>query len=199
MKNVLILLLVGLMLTPAMALAQGKKAKKESSKAMASQPVTHAQLADMLVRTLDLVRFIPSPPTVQAKYTVLIQNGIAPKDGWKLEAVVNKADLARVIVQSLRMEDQVENPEDPQSWIDLLKALGVSTDRLSQTIQSVEALPEAMGKDVPLYSTDPLVYGENLAPGNSIQYTVDLNLVRRVLSEMEMIGGEFRPISPTPY
>jgi hypothetical protein len=32
-----------------------------------------------------------------------------------------------------------------------------------------------------------------------VQFTVDLNLVVRVFSEMEMISGEFRPISPTPF
>ncbi|MDP2324056.1 MAG: hypothetical protein Q8N51_08505, partial [Gammaproteobacteria bacterium] len=78
-------------------------------------------------------------------------------------------------------------------------AMGISLDRLSETIQSVEVLPEGMGQDVTLQSTDPLVYGVNFAPGSSIQYTVDLNLVTRVFTELEMITGEFKPPSPTPH
>ena len=199
MKKVLVVLLVALMVAPAIGMAQGKKAKGEDSKAQVSKPVTHPQLAELLVKALGLVRFLPASPTAQQMFTVLMQNGIVPQDGWKLDAVVTKADLARVIVQALGMEDRVENPNDPQSWINLLKQAGISLERLSQTIQSVEALPEGMAQDVTLSSTDPLIYGENLAPGSSIQYTVDLNLVTRVLSEMEMISGEFRPISPTPH
>lgn len=199
MKKVLVVLLVALMVAPAIGMAQGKKAKGEDSKAQVSKPVTHPQLAELLVKALGLVRFLPASPSAQQMFTVLMQNGIVPQDGWKLDAVVTKADLARVIVQALGMEDRVENPNDPQSWINLLKQAGISLERLSQTIQSVEALPEGMAQDVTLSSTDPLIYGENLAPGSSIQYTVDLNLVTRVLSEMEMISGEFRPISPTPH
>lgn len=199
MKKVLVVLLVALMVAPAIGMAQGKKAKGEDSQAQVSKPVTHPQLAELLVKALGLVRFLPASPSAQQMFTVLMQNGIVPQDGWKLDAVVTKADLARVIVQALGWEDKVENPNDPQSWINVLKQAGISLERLSQTIQFVEALPEGMAQDVTLSSTDPLIYGENLAPGSSVQYTVDLNLVTRVMSEMEMISGEFRPISPTPH
>ncbi len=198
MKRILVFLLVGLMMAGTAAMAQGK-GKGESSKAQASQPVTHPQLADLLVKALGLVRFLPAAPTAQQMFDVLMQNGISPEGGWLLDAVVTKADLSRVIVQALRKEDQVENPNDPQSWINTLKELGISLDRLSETIQSVETLPEGMGQAVALQSTDPLVQNVNFAPGSTIQYTVDLDLVTRVLSEMETISGEFRPISPTPY
>ena len=55
------------------------------------------------------------------------------------------------------------------------------------------------GQDIELQSTDPLVRDVKFAPGSALQYTVDLNMITRVFSEMEMINGEFRPISPTPY
>jgi hypothetical protein len=99
----------------------------------------------------------------------------------------------------MRKEDDVENFNDPQSWIDTLKEAGISLNRLSETVQSIEVLPDAMGQDLTLGSSDPLVYGVNFAPGSSIQYSVDLNMVTRVLSEQEMVSGEFRPINPTPY
>ena len=155
MKKVLVLLMVGLMMVPALALAQGKKAKADASKTQASQPVTHAQLAELLVKALGLVRFLPNAPSAQQMFDILMQNGIAPQDGWKLDAVLTKADLARVVVQALRWEDKVENPNDPQAWINLLKELGITLDRLSETIRSVEVLPEAMGQDLTTQSTDP--------------------------------------------
>ena len=198
MKKILVFLMVGLMMASTVAMAQGKK-KAAADKTQASQPVTHPQLAELLVKALGLMRSLPTAPSTQQMFDVLMQNGISPQGGWLLDAVVTKADLSRVVVQALRKEDQVENPNDPQSWIDVLKAQGISLDRLSETIQSVEVMPEGMGQDVTLQSTDPLVYGVNFAPGDSIQYTVDLNLVTRVFTEVQMISGEFRPESPTPF
>ena len=198
MKKILVFLMVGLMMASTVAMAQGKK-KDSADKAQASQPVTHPQLAELLVKALGLMRFMPTAPSTQQMFDVLMQNGISPQGGWLLDAVVTKADLSRVVVQAMRKEDQVENPNDPQSWIDVLKAQGISLDRLSETIQSVEVMPEGMGQDVTLQSTDPLVYGLNFAPGDSIQYTVDLTLATRVLTEVQMISGEFRPESPTPH
>ena len=200
MKRILVLMLAVMMAAVPAALAQGKaKAKAEAKKAEASQPVTHPQLAERLVQALGLVRFLTAAPTAQQMFDVLMQNGISPQDGWKLDAVVTKADLARVIVQAMRMEDAVENPNDPQAWLNVLKEQGIALDRLSETIQSVETLPEGMGQDIELQSTDPLVRDVKFAPGSALQYTVDLNMITRVFSEMEMINGEFRPISPTPY
>ncbi len=198
MKKILVFLMVGLMMASTVAMAQGKK-KASAEKSQASQPVTHPQLAELLVKALGLMRFLPTAPSTQQMFDVLMQNGISPQGGWLLDAVVTKADLSRVVVQALRKEDQVENPNDPQSWIDVLKSQGISLDRLSETIQSVEVMPEGMGQDVTLQSTDPLIYGVNFAPGDSIQYTVDLNLVTRVFTEVQMISGEFRPESPTPF
>ena len=198
MKKFLVFLLVGLMMGATVSMAQGKE-KAESKKAQASKPVIHPQLAELLVKALGLVRFLPAAPTAQQMFEVLMQNGISPEKGWLLDAVVTKADLSRVIVQALRKEDAVENPNDPQSWIDTLKAEGIALDHLSETIQSAEVLPEGMGQDVSLQSTDPLVYGVNFAPGSAIQYTVDLNLITRVFTELEQVSGEFRPINPTPF
>ena len=198
MKKILVFLMVGLMMASTVAMAQGKK-KAAADKAQASQPVTHPQLAELLVKALGLMRFLPTAPSTQQMFDVLMQNGICPEGGWLLDAVVTKADLARVIVQAMRKEDRVENPNDPQSWINALKELGISLDRLSETIQQVEVLPEGMGQDVTLQSTDPLVYNVNFARGENVQYTVDLGLTTRVFSELEMINGEFRPIPPTPH
>lgn len=198
MKKILVFCLIGLVMASTAAMAQGKE-KAGSRKADASQLVTHPQLAEQLVRALGLMRFLPVAPSAQQMFDILMQNGISPESGWLLDAVVMKPDLARVLIQAMRKEDAVENPNDPQSWINALKELGISLDRLSETIQSVETLPEGMGQDMARQSTDPLVYSVNFAGGNNLQYTLDMDAVIRVFSEMEMILGDFRPISPTPY
>ena len=198
MKRILVLLLVGLMAVGTAVAAQGK-AKAGSDKAQGSQPVTHPQLADLLVKALGLIRFLPTAPSAQQEFDVLMQNGISPEAGWMLNALVTKADLARVLMQALRKQDMVENPNDPQAWIDALKELGIPLDRLSETIHMVEVLPEGMGQDVALQSTDPLVHDVNFTPGGTVQYTVDLNLTTRVFSELEMISDEFKPAPPTPF
>ena len=113
MKKILVFLMVGLMMASTVAMAQGKK-KAAADKAQASQPVTHPQLAELLVKALGLMRFLPTAPSTQQMFDVLMQNGISPQGGWLLDAVVTKADLSRVVVQALRKEDQVENPNDPQ-------------------------------------------------------------------------------------
>lgn len=198
MKKILVWLLVGLLMAGTAVAAQSK-AKAGEDKAKASQPVTHPQLAQLLVKALGLIRFLPAAPTSQQMFDLLMQNGISPEAGWLLDAVVTKADLSRVLIQALRKEDAVENPNDPQSWIDALRALGIPLDRLSETIQSVEVLPEGMGQDMALQSADPLVRDIPLTSGGTVQYTVDLNLTTRVFSELELISGEFRPIGPTPF
>lgn len=198
MKKIFAFLMVGLMLAATAATAAPAK-KSGSDKSQPSGPVTHVQLAELLVKALGLVSYLPVAPSAQQTFDLLMQNGIAPEAGWLLDAVVTKADLARVLVQALGMGGEVENPADPQSWIDALKAAGISLDRLSEAIRSVEALPDGMGQDVRLQSTDPLVYNVNFTPGGTVQYSVDLALVTRIFTELEAIRGEFRPISPTPY
>lgn len=193
MKKFLIMLMAGL-LVASVAIAAPAKAKAEEA-----QPVTHPQLADLMVKALGLIRFLPNAPTAQQRFDILMQNGIRPENGWKLDGIVSKADLARVLVQAMRKDDEVENPNDPQSWIDFLRAEGIALDRLSQTIQSVEVLPDSMGQQIPLQSTDPLIYGLKFAPGSHVQYSVDLELALRVLTEVEQIVGEFRPKPPTPH
>ena len=209
MKKIFAFSMVGLMLAAAVATAapapKEKAAKaapakeKAVAKAQPSGPVTHVQLAELLVKALGLVRFLPVAPSAQQTFDLLMQNGISPQAGWLLDAVVTKADLARVLVQALNLQDQVENPSDPQSWIDTLKAAGISLDRLSEAIRAVEALPDGMGQDVRLQSTDPLVYDKNFTPGDREQYSVPFSMVTRIFTELEAIRGEFRPISPTPY
>jgi len=160
MRKIVVMLLISLLAASVGFAAPAK------DKAEAPQPVTHPQLAELLVKALGMMRFLPNAPTPQQMFDLLMQNGISPEQGWKLDAVVSKADLSRVLIQAMRKEDAVENPNDPQSWIDALRAEGIALDRLSETIQSVEVLPESMSQVSSLQSTDPLVYGLKFAPGS---------------------------------
>jgi hypothetical protein len=100
MKKILVFLMIGLMVAGSATVVQAKsKSKsKKASKAQASQPVTHPQLADTLVKALGLMTFLPNAPTAQQEFDVLMQNGISPEKGWLLDAIVTKADLSRVLV-----------------------------------------------------------------------------------------------------
>lgn len=136
-------------LTAAASFAQGNS----------SEPVTQAQLAEVLVRALGLVSSLPNPASDQQRFTALMQNGISPADGWTSGATVTKKDLAMVLVQALGAEDDVENPEDPASWLAVLQEYGIDLDSLAnpETVMGVEALPNAVTVDYGTASVDPLV------------------------------------------
>ena len=190
MKKFLAVLLTGIVVLTPLAMAQTAQE--------APKVVLHQDLADILIKMLGLVRYLPNAPSTQQQFDLLMQNGILPEKGWEAGAVVTKADLARVLVQALQRTDDVENPNDPQSWIDALREMGISLDRLSESIQAVEVLPESMGQNISLGSIDPLIYSPAHID-NVTQYSVDLDMVARVFSEIEMSEGSFRPIPPTPH
>lgn len=191
MKKILVILLAGLMVA-SVAMAQGTPEK--------GKPITYPQLADLMVKALGLVRFLPTAPTAQQKFDILTQNGISPAEGWTLDedTPVTKGDLSRVLIQAMQREDEVENPLDSKSWLTALKEMGISLSSVSETLQSVEVLPEPVAQNVGRYSTDPLV-SDRQAQLTGAQYTVELDTALRVLSEMEQVLGEFRPIGPTPH
>lgn len=180
MKKMLMVLMVGI-LTATMSFA----AKPE-----AGQNVTYAQLAELLVKALGLLDSLPTAPSAQQMFDALTANGISPAEGWTLdsEAEVSTGDLARVLVQALGREDDVENPSDPKSWVKALKAMGVSLDSMSDAMSSVsnaEVLPQAVVHYLGSTSTDPML--ADLDDG-------------RVLSAAEMESGEvhLRAVPPTP-
>ena len=77
-----------------------------------------------------------------------MDNGIAPKDGWKPGSPVVKADLARVIVQAMKKQGDIKHPEDPKEWIDYLKAQGVPLDAVGEIVgiaDTEEILGEIFG------------------------------------------------------
>ena len=192
MKKFLLVMMACIMAV-TVAFAAGGKSSREK--------VTQATLAQELVKALGLVRVLPAGATDQQIFAVLMQNGIAPKDGWKTDAFVTKADLARVLVQALGAQDEVENPDDAGAWVQVLEAHGISLssgDGIGQTVMDMEAIPVVVSHDYTLASVDPLV-NEALASGAYDQYTVPIETIVRVLSELEIDNGEVHPKPPTPH
>ena len=99
MKKILMVLLAGF-LTASVALAQGTPEKGKA--------LTYPQLASLLVKALGLAEYLPAAPTTQQLFDILMQNGIAPADGWTMdeEAAVSKGDLARVLIQAMQRKSQ---------------------------------------------------------------------------------------------
>jgi len=195
---------LGLALLAPMGQAAEKKAKakakKTSEKPAAEAPavaqVKHGELAQLMVQVLGLVRFLPAAPSDQQCFAILLDNAIAPCEGWLADKVVTKADLARVIVQALKKQGDIENPDDPKEWIDYLKSLGVPIDSVGEAVSYLEPLPEPVATHLASASVDPLVKRHRFNPVDESQYGVDMEFVVRVFSQFEFEEGEFRPLTP---
>lgn len=195
MKKMLMILLAGL-ITASVALAQGAPEK--------GQTLTYSQLAGLLVKALGLEEYLPAAPTPQQQFDILMQNGIAPADGWVLgdDAAVTKGDLARVLIQSLQREDEVENPDDPQSWVDALTAMGISLSAASEALGSVDALPEVVAQNIGFYSTDPLLADIRTASRATSIAIISQpeETIKKVLSRQESSNSNrSQPSNPTPH
>lgn len=129
------------------------------------EPVTQAQLADVLVKALGMVSSLPGAASDQQKFEILMQNGIAPDGGWDAQAPVTKKDLVKVLVQALDAEDEVENPEDPASWQAVLEEHGIDMASLNsaETVLDMEALPTVVATDYGVESVDPLLTDDSPA------------------------------------
>ena len=190
MKKMLMIVLAGLM-TASVALAQAP----EKGKAL-----TYPQLADLLVKALGLNEYLPAGATSQQQFDLLMQNGIAPAGGWTLdeEAAVTKGDLARVLIEALEREDEVENPDDPQSWVDALAAMGISLSSAGEALGSVEALPDIVAQNMGFYSTDPLV-SDIRTVEVSVHDPVPVQTAVEVVSKAQSHRHSKNPPKPTPY
>jgi len=173
-----------------------KKSSKKSHQAV--QQVTQGQLAHLLVQVMGLSRFLPANPTDQQCFGILLDNSVVPADGWKSDKVVNKQDLARVIVQAMKKQGDIENPDDPKEWIDYLKGIGVPIDTVGETVYYVDPLAEPVVPNVVHAKTDPLTKRHMFDPIDETQYGVDMQAIVRVLSSFEFTDGEFRPLPVTP-
>lgn len=191
-------LAIGLCVVSAQA-AQAKGGKAETKGGEAKQPIaTQAQLAQMLVEVLGLSRFLPPNPSDQQCFSILMDNSISPKAGWQAEKEVSRGDLARVIVQALKKQGDIKNPDNAQEWIDYLEALGIPVGPMAETLYYVDPLSEPVAPNVVSARTDPLVKRHRFNPIDETQYGVDMEFIARMLSRFEFTDGEFRPKPVTP-
>ncbi len=190
-------LLISLCMLPVEASAQSKKAAAKAA-APEAGAVTQAQLAQLLVPVLGLARFLPANPSDQQCFTVLLENSIVPQNGWEPEKIVTKADLARVIVQALKKQGDIKNPDDPKEWMDYLKGLGIPLDAVGETVYYVDPLAEPVAPHVVVAKVDPLTKRHRFNPIDETQYGVDMEFINRIITQFEFIAGEFRPRPVTP-
>jgi hypothetical protein len=106
--------------------------------------IRQGELALMLVEVLGFSRFLPARPTEQQAIAILLENGIEPQGGWKPDAPVYAPDLAVIIVKALGLQDEVEDQDNPQSWIDYLVSIGVPIDTVGIAVAGVSPLVEGI-------------------------------------------------------
>ncbi len=171
--------------------------------------VTEGELAQWLVRVLGLSRFLPAAPTDLECFQILMQNGIMPKEGWQKDRPVTMGNLARVIVLALGKQAEVENPDDDESWVAYLKSAGIDFGTIGEAIENLEPLPQPVGPEAIVTSTDPLAKLARINPPDNQQIGADLSTLGRVSGrvltqrdlpevEKEIKKPTTRPPSPPP-
>lgn len=188
----------------ALLVPQGQAAEKKAkpngeqgqNNGVAAGQVTQGELAQLVVRVLGLSRFLPAAPSDQQCFDILLDNRVAPFEGWKSGKVVTKADLARVIVSALKRQNEIENEDDPKEWIDYLKSLGIPIDSVGEAVSYIEPLPEPVASHIVSARVDPLLKRHRFNPVDEPQYGVDMEYIVRVFSQLEFREGEFRPLTP---
>lgn len=192
-----------------------------ADKGAGDDTVTHEQLADLMTKALGLVKDLPNAATAQQKFAILMQNGIAPEGGWEMGKLASLGDLVRVLVQGMGLEDEVDNPADYGSWLQVLEANGVSLAELQsgsrQTVMDAETIPLVVAQNYEAVSTDPLVADPATARGYTQFATplegvtrgyapipiqvipVRIQTVQEALSRPESTNGDRRPPKPTPH
>lgn len=155
--------------------------------------VTQGELAIMLVNLLGWSANMAEAPTPLSSIRLLAANGIAPLNGWQPGELVVLADLAVVLVQSLNLEDQVANPDSPESYVELLESVGVSFQNVGAALVNVEV----RGGEL----VDPGASGETRIPEADAmtlrsQRPVTLPEVVAVVDSLPAVPP--RPPRPTP-
>lgn len=160
--------------------------------------MTEEELADMLVNVLGLAALLPPNPQLADVFGILLQNGIAPKDGWNSTNLVTVGNLARIMVQSMGQADKVENPDDDKSWVDYLKSIGVEFGTVDEAISQTETMTDPVALQAVEVSTDPLRKVPSIRPADEQQLGADLQSFRRLLSKEDVIRILSQPPQPEP-
>ncbi len=182
---------------PAKKEDAAKAAEDRVADAERSKLVTEGELAQWLVRVLGLSRFLPAAPTDLECFQILMQNGIAPKDGWSQERTVTTENLARVLVLALGKQAEVENPQDDKSWVGYLKSVGIDFGTIGEAVENLEPLPQPVGPEAIVTSTDPLGKLSRINPPDNQQIGADLSTLGRVVTRADLPKIEVIIQTPT--
>jgi len=114
-----------------------------------TQNVTQLQLAKLMVQLCGLQSLLPTDRTItDADYFQLLAfNNIQPVGGWQSGQLASRADLARVVVQAMGEGKKVENPDNPESWINYLVDKGIRVDTVGLGTKPVDPLLFPLGVD----------------------------------------------------
>lgn len=181
-------------MSPVLAADGDAEGGAEASAPEANQ-VTQAELAKMLINIMGLAPFVSLPATSFDLFQILVSNGVVPEGGWKADEPVNGADLARVLVQAMGAAEEIENPEDPNSWIEYLEEMGVSMDTVGEAVAAVA--PNTMSDPIINYAmneattTDPLKKRGILEEPDETQFGTDTSLPPVPLTEEQMAATGF--------
>ena len=138
--------------------------------------VKHGELAQLVVRVLGLQRHLPPNPTDADCFALLLVNRITPQDGWKQGAVVTAADLARVVVQAMGEAENIENPDDPASWVNYLNEKGIQVVDLQEAVGQASPLDEAVTATYEPVNVDPFSRRRAVAQPDERQLAGDFGI-----------------------
>ncbi len=159
--------------------------------------ITQGELAIMVVNLLGWSGSMPAAPTPLDHIALLGANSIAPLDGWQPGELVVLADLAVVLVQALGLQDQVESPNNPESYVALLESLGVSFENIGAALDNIDV----QGGEL----LEPIAYGDPLREPPMIESVTMILRSQRPITLPEIVeiveelpGVPPRPPRPTP-
>jgi len=127
------------------------------AKGEGTNTMTQLELAKMMVQLCGLQTSLPADraPTDADYFRLLMFNNIQPAGGWQADQLLTRADLARVVVLGMQEGSKVQNPDNPQAWIDYLVDKGIRVDTIGLTTKPVEPLAFPM-------SVEPAVAVQNI-------------------------------------
>ncbi len=123
-----------------------------------AEMMSQGELAQLLVKKLGLLPYLPPNPSDLECVMILSQNGIFPSPtlvpteqnptpGWNLnpETKVTLAELAVLLVRALGLEASVQGDKaDAQNWLNVLQGVNVPTDTVEGGVQALIPLSAAL-------------------------------------------------------
>ncbi|MBN2560014.1 MAG: CHAT domain-containing protein [Phycisphaerae bacterium] len=103
--------------------------------------VTHCEFARLLVGDGE-----GTQPCSEV-FELLTDNGISPSGEWKADSLVTRLDLAHIVICLLDKKSEVKAPDDPASWINTVKELGITMDSIGGALEEVEDYLESHQAD----------------------------------------------------